>query len=89
VIDQIDDDPDDPTDVAGPGPSWADCPILLCGDMLAVIERHKDLDGRAVNLFRNALKGQPRSDLLEPLSQAAPLPSRLALHLHDPGPERV
>jgi hypothetical protein len=31
--------------------------------MLAVIERQKDLDGRAVNLFRSALVREPRSDL--------------------------
>src|SRR5690242_13737752 len=48
-----------------PGPSWFDCPMLPRRDMLAVIERRKDLDGRAVNLFRNALKRQPRSGLLE------------------------
>jgi hypothetical protein len=65
MIDAIEDDPDDRCDVGEPGPSWADCPMLPRGEMLAVIERRKDLDGRAVNLFRNALKGQPRSDLLQ------------------------
>jgi hypothetical protein len=38
--------------------------MLSRGDMLAVIERQKDLDGRAVNLFKNALQREPRSDLL-------------------------
>jgi hypothetical protein len=28
--------------------------MLPRGDMLAVIERNKDLDGRAINLFRSA-----------------------------------
>jgi hypothetical protein len=56
---------------------------MLRADMLVVIEQHKDLDGRAINLFRNALKGQwVRS--IGALSQAAPLPSRLSLHVHDP-----
>lgn len=46
-------------------PSWLDCPMLPRRDMLAVIERCKDLDGRAINLFRTALQGKPRSDLFE------------------------
>ena len=46
-----------------PDLDWFDSPILPRRDMLAVIERHKDLDGRAVNLFRNALEREPRSDL--------------------------
>jgi hypothetical protein len=33
--------------------------------MLAVIEEDKHLDGRAVNLFRNALQRRPQSDLLK------------------------
>ena len=33
--------------------------------MLEVIQGRGKLDGRAVNLFRNALQGQPRSDLFE------------------------
>src|SRR6201998_2787230 len=65
MIDPIEDDPHDTGDVGEPDLSWADCPMLPRGDMLAVIERKRDLDGRAVNLFRNALKGQPRSDLFE------------------------
>jgi len=65
MIDAIDDGPDDRCDVGEPGSSWADCPMLPRGDMLAVIERRKDLNGRGINLFRNALKGQPRSDLFE------------------------
>ena len=65
MIDAIDDGPDDRCDVGKPGPSWFDCPMLPRGDMLAVIERRKDLNGRGINLFRNALKGQPQSGLLE------------------------
>ena len=66
MIDSIGDGLDDSPDVPeSEGPSWFACPILPRSDMLAVIERHKALDGRAVNLFRNALKGQPRSDLFE------------------------
>ncbi len=65
MIDAIEDGPDDRCDVDEPGPSWFDCPMLPRGDMLAVIERRKDLNGRGINLFRNALKGQPRSDLFE------------------------
>jgi hypothetical protein len=61
VIDLIDDDPDGVRDFAEPEPDWANCPMLPRRDMLAVIERHKALNGRAVNLFRK--KGQARSDL--------------------------
>jgi hypothetical protein len=42
---------------------WFEYPMMSRGDMLAVIERQKDLDGRAVNLFRSALVREPRSDL--------------------------
>lgn len=65
MIVSIDDHLDDLGAVAEPGPSWFDCPVLPRSDMLAVIERHKDLDGRAVNLFRNALQRPPRSGLFE------------------------
>jgi hypothetical protein len=64
VIGSIDDDLGDPGDVAeSHGPSRVDYPILSRSATLAVIERHAVLDGRAVNLFRNALKREPRSDL--------------------------
>ena len=43
---------------------WFECPMMSRGNMLAVIERQKDLDGRAVNLFKNALVREPRSDLV-------------------------
>jgi hypothetical protein len=33
---------------------WFECPVMSRGDMLGVIKRQKDLDGRAVNLFKNA-----------------------------------
>ena len=65
MIDPIEDNRDEPGDVGQSDPSWFDHPILPRGEMLAVIERRKDLDGRSVNLFRNALQRQPRSDLLE------------------------
>ena len=65
MIDPIDDDPEDTGNITAPDLSWADCPMLPRGDMLAIIERHKDLDGRAVNLFRNALQRPPRSGLFE------------------------
>jgi hypothetical protein len=64
MIYPVEDDSDDFEDVAEPEPSWADSPMLPRGDMLAVIQQHKDLDGRAVNLFKNALEREPRSDLL-------------------------
>ena len=64
MIDPIEDEnPDDTGDIDEPEMNWARCPTLLPGDMLAVIERRKDLDGRAVNLFRNALERERRSDL--------------------------
>jgi hypothetical protein len=54
MIDPIDDDPDDPTDVPeSEGPSWFERPILPRGEMLALIEERRKVDGRAVNLFRN------------------------------------
>jgi hypothetical protein len=78
VIASFDDDLDSARDFdePEPGPSWFDCPMLPCRDMLAVIERRKDLDRRAVNLFRNALEGKPRSDLLD---------QYLGPHLYLPG----
>jgi hypothetical protein len=56
VIAPIDDDSDGARDFDGPAPElrWADCPMLPRGEMLAIIERNKDLDDRAVNPFRNA-----------------------------------
>jgi hypothetical protein len=65
VIDPIHDDPEDAGENAASDLSWADCPMLARGEMLAIIARQKDLDGRAVNLFRSALQGKPRSDLVE------------------------
>jgi hypothetical protein len=38
-------------------------------DMLGIIERNKDLDGRPVNLFRTAFQGKPGSGLFEPSRQ--------------------
>jgi hypothetical protein len=65
VIDLIGDDRDEPGDVGEPDPSWFDYPMLPRSEMLTIIERKKDLDGRAVNLFRNALQRPPRSGLFE------------------------
>ena len=76
MIDLIDDDPDGVRDFDEPEPDWANCPMLPRSDMFALIERQKALGGRAVNLFRNALKGQPRSDLLD---------HYLVPHLYHPG----
>ena len=89
MIDAIEDDLDDRCDVGElaaepqnivehdePGPSWADCPMLPRADMLAVIERHQGLDGRSVNLFKNALKREPRSDLFR---------HYIGPHLYHPG----
>jgi hypothetical protein len=59
-----------------PALDWFDCPMLSRGDMLRVIERQKDLDGRAVNLFRNALVREPRSDLFR---------HYIGPHLYHPG----
>lgn len=44
--------------------SWADAPILARAEMLVTIAGHKAVDGRGINLFRNALSREPRSDLL-------------------------
>jgi hypothetical protein len=65
MIDRIDDDPEVESNEEADEPdlNWFECPMLPRGEMLAVIERHKDLDGRAVNLFKNALERAPRSDL--------------------------
>jgi hypothetical protein len=59
-FDPMHEDIEDHTD-----PDWFECPILPRADMLAVIERRRQLDGRSLNLFRNALERKPRSDLLE------------------------
>jgi hypothetical protein len=48
-------------DVCESGPSWFDCLMLPCVDVLAVIKRTDDLDGQSVNLFRNALEWEPCS----------------------------
>src|ERR1700761_4326451 len=48
-----------------PNLNWFECTMLPRGDMLAIIQQHKDLDGRSVNLFRNALERKRRSDLLD------------------------
>jgi len=53
MIYPIEDDLDDFADVAEPEPSWADCPLLRRADMLGVIEKRGNLDGRAVNMFLN------------------------------------
>jgi hypothetical protein len=58
-------EPHDTREPDGPDLDWFDSPMLPRSDMLAVIERHKVLDGRGINLFRNALERQPRSDLLD------------------------
>jgi hypothetical protein len=76
VIDAIELDPDDIDESGEPGPSWFECTMLPRGDMLAVIQRNKDLDGRSVNLFTNALERKPRSDLLD---------YYLVPHLYHPG----
>jgi hypothetical protein len=56
----------EPHDIVEPDePDWFDCPVLPRRDMLAVVAQHKELDGRSVNLFRNALERQPRSGLLD------------------------
>jgi hypothetical protein len=45
---------------------WHECPMLPRAEMLAIIEKcgPNSLGGEAVNLFVNALKREPRSDLL-------------------------
>ena len=65
MIDVIDDDPAIGNIVEHDEPdlNWFECPMLPRGEMLVVIQRNKDLDGRSINLFRNALERQPRSDL--------------------------
>ena len=65
MIYEVEDDPDDFADIAEPEPSWVDCPILSRGEMLAVIEKHGNLDGRAKNLFRDALQRPQKSDLFK------------------------
>ena len=77
MIASFDDELSDSGDVAeSHGPSWADSRILSRTAMLAVIERHKVLDGRAVNLFKNALTREPRSDLFR---------HYIGPHLYHPG----
>ena len=69
----------EPQDIAEhniPGLNWFQCPMLSRGDMLAVVERQKSLDGRAINLFKNALQREPRSDLLR---------QYIGPHLYHPG----
>jgi hypothetical protein len=65
VIDSIEDDPEVETSEEADEPdlNWFECPMLPRSNMLAVIERNRELDGRSVNLFRNALAREPRSDL--------------------------
>lgn len=58
-------EPHDIVEPDGPDLEWFDCPILPRSDMLAVVERCKKLDGRSINLFRNALVRPPRSDLFQ------------------------
>ena len=65
MIETIELDPDDIDESGKAGPSWFECPMLPRDDMLAIIQQNKDLDGRSVNLFRNALERKPRSDLLD------------------------
>jgi hypothetical protein len=66
VIDEMVVDLDDPGDVPEPdGPNWFACPILSRGDTLAVIEERRKVDGRAINLFRNALQRPQQSDLFK------------------------
>src|SRR6266446_484344 len=60
MIDPVDDDSDE----REPDRDWFACPMMPRAEMLAMIERHKDLDGRGINLFKNALGREPRSDLL-------------------------
>ena len=89
MIDPIEGGLDDFADIAEPEPSWFECPILSRCEMLAVIQKRGILDGRAVNLFRNALQRPPKTDLLT---------HYMELHFYQPGshymyttpdPERV
>jgi hypothetical protein len=64
VTDPIEDDLDDFADIAEPEPNWFQYPILSRSEMLASIQERGNLDGRAVNLFRNALQRPKKSDLL-------------------------
>jgi hypothetical protein len=57
--------------------------------MLAVIERHKAPDGRAVKPVQECTGRGSDGSLLRALYRAEPLPSRLALHLHDTRPRPV
>lgn len=45
-------------------PDWFAYPMLRRADMLAALEDGHQLDGRAINLFRNALTREPYSDLV-------------------------
>jgi hypothetical protein len=72
-----------------PDLDWFACPMLPRGDMLAVIERHRELDGRSVNLFRKRLGAGATVGSIRALRRAEPLPSGLPLHLHDTRSEPI
>jgi len=76
MIYPIEDDSDDFADIAEPEPTWFQYPILSRSEMLASIQERGNLDGRAVNLFRNALQRPKKSDLLTHF---------IALNLYHPG----
>ena len=76
VADELSAEPQNIVEHDLPALDWCECPMLSRGDMLAVIERQKDLDGRAINLFKNALQREPRSDLFR---------HYIGPHLYHPG----
>jgi hypothetical protein len=47
-------------DVGEPEASWADCSVLPRVEILAAIERNRDLGGRALNLFKGGSERKPR-----------------------------
>jgi hypothetical protein len=63
--DELAGEPQDIVEPDEPDVDWFDCPVLSRSAMLALVEQCRDLDGRGVNLFGNALKLPPRSGLLE------------------------
>ena len=76
VTDELAAEPETIADDNVPALNWFECPILSRGDMLTVIERQKDLDGRAINLFKNALQREPVSGLFS---------CYIGPHLYHPG----
>jgi len=57
---------------------WFSCPVLSRGAMLVAIGRRKELDGRAINLFENALTLRPHQNCWTAISRRiSTIPARI------------